>query len=131
MLPSFFHTQHLTITRESYGLRGSRTVLRGGGEVRLLCSTHQLHFIFNTYGKIVRMQITGGNIDDCSPVMNLVKDISAKLIGDKDTVLSFNNFFHFFCIKSINLYSFYIFIKSRFVLKHAINNMQQLTHCSN
>lgn len=29
------------------------------------------------------MQITGGNIDDRSPVMTLVKDISAKLIGDK------------------------------------------------
>ena len=29
------------------------------------------------------MQIPGVNIDDHSPVMNLVKDISAKLIGDK------------------------------------------------
>ena len=29
------------------------------------------------------MQITGGNIDDRSPVMSLMKDISAKLIGDK------------------------------------------------
>ena len=29
------------------------------------------------------MQITGGNIDDRSPVMNLVKDISAKLVDDK------------------------------------------------
>ena len=31
----------------------------------------KLHFIFNTYGEIVRMQITGGNIDDRSPVMTL------------------------------------------------------------
>ena len=29
------------------------------------------------------MQITGGNVNDRSPVMDLVKDISAKLIGDK------------------------------------------------
>ena len=43
----------------------------------------EVYFIFNTYGEIVRMQITGGNIDDRSPVMTLVKDISAKLIGDK------------------------------------------------
>ena len=41
----------------------------------------KLHFIFNTYGEIVRMQITGGNIEDRSPVMTLVKDLSAKLIG--------------------------------------------------
>ena len=43
----------------------------------------KLHFIFNTHGEIVRMQITGGNVNDRSPVMNLMKDISAKLIGDK------------------------------------------------
>lgn len=43
----------------------------------------KLHFIFNTQGKILRMQITGANIDDRSPVMSLVKDISTKLIGDK------------------------------------------------
>jgi hypothetical protein len=29
------------------------------------------------------MQITGGNVNDRSPVMDLVRDISAKLIGDK------------------------------------------------
>jgi hypothetical protein len=29
------------------------------------------------------MQITGGNVNDRSPVMNLMRDISAKLIGDK------------------------------------------------
>jgi hypothetical protein len=31
----------------------------------------KLHFIFNTYGEIVIMQITGSNIDDRSPVMTL------------------------------------------------------------
>ena len=29
------------------------------------------------------MQITGGNVNDRSPVMNLMRGISAKLIGDK------------------------------------------------
>ena len=43
----------------------------------------KLHFIFNTQGKILRIQITGANIDDRSPVMSLVKDISTKLIGNK------------------------------------------------
>ena len=43
----------------------------------------KLHFIFNTHGEIVRMQITSGNVNDRSPVMDLMKDISAKLIGDK------------------------------------------------
>jgi hypothetical protein len=43
----------------------------------------KLHFVFNTHGEIVRMQITGGNVNDRSPVMSLMKDISAKLIGDK------------------------------------------------
>lgn len=43
----------------------------------------KLHFIFNTHGEIVRMQITGGNVNDRSPVMGLMRDISAKLIGDK------------------------------------------------
>jgi hypothetical protein len=43
----------------------------------------KLHFIFNTHGEIVRMQITGGNVNDRSPVMNLMRGISAKLIGDK------------------------------------------------
>lgn len=43
----------------------------------------KLHFVFNTHGEIVRMQITGGNVDDRSPVMSLMRDISAKLIGDR------------------------------------------------
>ena len=43
----------------------------------------KLHFVFNTHGDIVRMQITGGNVNDRSPVKKLLKDISCKLIGDK------------------------------------------------
>lgn len=43
----------------------------------------KLHFVFNTHGEIVRMQITGGNVNDRSPVMDLMRDISTKLIGDK------------------------------------------------
>lgn len=43
----------------------------------------KLHFVFNIYGEIVRMQITGGNVNDRSPVMDLMRGISAKLIGDK------------------------------------------------
>lgn len=77
------------------------------------------------------LKMTRGNVDDRTPVSELSRGLTGVMAADKDTVLSFNNFFDFFCIKSINLYSFYIFIKSRFVFKHAINNMQQLTHCSN
>jgi hypothetical protein len=43
----------------------------------------KLHFIFNTKGEIVRMTITKGNANDRTPVMDLVKDITAKLLGDK------------------------------------------------
>jgi len=43
----------------------------------------KLHFVFNIRGEIVRMQVTGGNVNDRSPVMDLMRDISAKLIGDK------------------------------------------------
>ena len=43
----------------------------------------KLHFVFNTNGDIVRMQITGGNVNDRSPVKKLLKDISCKIIGDK------------------------------------------------
>lgn len=46
----------------------------------------KLHFVFNTSGEIVRMQITGGNTSDRSPVMSLMRDISAKLIGDKSYI---------------------------------------------
>jgi len=43
----------------------------------------KLHFVFNTHGEIVRMQITSGNVNDRSPVLSIMKGISAKLIGDK------------------------------------------------
>lgn len=43
----------------------------------------KLHFILNTHGEIVRLQITAGNVNDRSPVMELVKGISTKLVGDK------------------------------------------------
>ena len=43
----------------------------------------KLHFILNTLGEIIRMTITGGNVDDRSPVMDMVKGITGKLIGDK------------------------------------------------
>jgi len=43
----------------------------------------KLHMIFNTKGEIVRLSITKGNVNDRSPVPDLVKGIMAKLIGDK------------------------------------------------
>jgi hypothetical protein len=43
----------------------------------------KLHFIFNTHGEIVRLAITAGNVDDRAPVRDMVKGITAKLIGDK------------------------------------------------
>ncbi len=43
----------------------------------------KLHFIFNSHGEIVRMHVTSGNVDDRSPVKQMLKDISCKLIGDK------------------------------------------------
>ena len=33
----------------------------------------KLHFILNTFGEIVSMTITGGNVNDRSPVMDMVK----------------------------------------------------------
>jgi len=43
----------------------------------------KLHMIFNTKGEIVRLSITKGNVNDRSPVADMVKGIMAKLIGDK------------------------------------------------
>lgn len=39
--------------------------------------------IFNIKGEIVRLTITPGNINDRTPVSQMVKDITATLIGDK------------------------------------------------
>lgn len=43
----------------------------------------KLHMIFNTKGEIVRLTLTKGNINDRAPVPDMVKGLSAKLIGDK------------------------------------------------
>jgi hypothetical protein len=43
----------------------------------------KLHMLFNTQGEIVRLTITPGNCDDRAPVRGMLKDIKAKLIGDK------------------------------------------------
>lgn len=43
----------------------------------------KIHLIFNTHGEIVRLAITPGNINDKTPVADMVKGITAKLIGDK------------------------------------------------
>lgn len=43
----------------------------------------KLHMIFNTLGEIVRLTITRANVNDRTPVSNMVKGLSAKLIGDK------------------------------------------------
>jgi hypothetical protein len=43
----------------------------------------KIHMIFNTKGEIVRLVITPGNVNDRTPVPHMVKDLTAKLIGDK------------------------------------------------
>jgi len=43
----------------------------------------KLYMIFNTKGAIVRLSITPGNVGDRTPVLDMMKDITAKLIGDK------------------------------------------------
>lgn len=43
----------------------------------------KIHLIFNTHGEIVRLAITPGNVNDKTPVIEMVKGITAKLIGDK------------------------------------------------
>ena len=43
----------------------------------------KLHMIFNTKGEIVRLTITPGNTNDRTPVPHMIKDLIAKLIGDK------------------------------------------------
>ena len=39
--------------------------------------------IFNTRGEFVRLTITSGNMNDRSPVLDMMKGITDKLIGDK------------------------------------------------
>jgi len=43
----------------------------------------KIHLIFNTHGEIVRLTITPGNVNDKTSVAEMVKGITAKLIGDK------------------------------------------------
>ena len=43
----------------------------------------KLHMIFNIKGEIVRLTITPGNVNDRTPVPQMVKDLTAILIGDK------------------------------------------------
>jgi hypothetical protein len=43
----------------------------------------KLHMLFNTHGEVVRLAITPSNIDDRTPVPDMLKDISCKLVGDK------------------------------------------------
>lgn len=43
----------------------------------------KIHLIFNTHGEIVRLAITPGNVNDKTPVVDMVKGITAKMIGDK------------------------------------------------
>ena len=47
----------------------------------------KLHFILNTFGEIVSMTITGGNVNDRSPVMDMVKDITSSLLVIKGIYL--------------------------------------------
>ena len=44
----------------------------------------KIHLVVNTKGEIVRLVITPGNVDDRKPVPDMMKGISAKLIGDKE-----------------------------------------------
>ncbi|AIL12670.1 hypothetical protein IM40_02655 [Candidatus Paracaedimonas acanthamoebae] len=43
----------------------------------------KIHLILNTHGEIVRLAITPGNVNDKTPVAEMVRGITAKLIGDK------------------------------------------------
>jgi len=43
----------------------------------------KLHMIFNVKGDLVRLVITPGNANDRAPVRDMVKGLTAKLIGDK------------------------------------------------
>jgi len=43
----------------------------------------KLHMIFNVKGELVRLAITPGNVNDRTPVRNMVKGLVGKLIGDK------------------------------------------------
>ena len=43
----------------------------------------KLHLVFNDRGEILNLVLTPGNVDDRTPVPQLVKDLCGKLFGDK------------------------------------------------
>ncbi|MBL0942222.1 MAG: IS982 family transposase [Alphaproteobacteria bacterium] len=43
----------------------------------------KLHMIFNTKGEIIRLMITPGNVNDRTPVVDMMRGLMGKLIGDK------------------------------------------------
>lgn len=43
----------------------------------------KLHMIFNTKGEIICLVITPGNVNDRIPVLDMIKGITGKLLGDK------------------------------------------------
>lgn len=43
----------------------------------------KLHLVFNDRGEILNLALTPGNVDDRTPVPQLVKDLFGKLFGDK------------------------------------------------
>jgi hypothetical protein len=43
----------------------------------------KLHMIFNTKGEIIRLVVTPGNVNDRKPVLDMMKGITGKLLGDK------------------------------------------------
>lgn len=43
----------------------------------------KLHLVLNHLGQLMDIQITAGNVDDRKPVLQLVKNLKGKLLGDK------------------------------------------------
>jgi hypothetical protein len=43
----------------------------------------KLHLVINDKGELMAVKLTAGNVDDRQPVMDLVKELVGKLIGDK------------------------------------------------
>jgi len=43
----------------------------------------KLHLVINDKGEVMAFKLTAGNVDDRKPVLNLVKNLIGKLVGDK------------------------------------------------
>jgi hypothetical protein len=43
----------------------------------------KLHLVFNNVGEIVAVKLTNGGVHDAAPVVDLTKDLTGKLFGDK------------------------------------------------